>query len=285
MKDDFYLAFENRFRGPEDEIRSRLEFYLRYILPIRDHYNEARALDIGCGRGEWLQILKVNDFIEFGVDLNAAMVQECLARGLNAKKENALEVLEQIEDNSLAVITAFHLVEHLPFDITRQIIRNSLRCLKPGGVFIAETPNPENLLVGSCNFYMDPTHRNPIPPQLLAFTAEYEGFSRVKIDRLQESMLLHQKTDVTILDVLCGTSPDYSIICQKEAPPGLNEIIAEEFSKDYGLTLDALASRFEGRIAVGLDKPKDKENRLTRISSVLIAGMRRIKRMTQSKEI
>ena len=85
----------------------------------------------------------------------------------------------------------------------------------PGGLLIMETPNPENIVVATRNFYLDPTHQRPIPPMLLAFVAEYAGFARVKTLRLQESKELVNKGDVSLQDVFAGASPDYAVVAQK----------------------------------------------------------------------
>jgi O-antigen chain-terminating methyltransferase len=77
-------------------------------------------------------------------------------------------------------VTGFHIVEHLPFEVIIHLFDESLRVLKPGGIIIFETPNPQNVLTGSCNFYFDPTHRNPIPSPTLKFIAENRGFCQVK---------------------------------------------------------------------------------------------------------
>ena len=110
-----------------------------------------------------------------------------------------------------------------------------------------ETPNPENIVVATRNFYLDPTHQRPIPSMLLAFVAEYAGFARVKTLRLQESKELVSKGDVSLQDVFAGASPDYAVVAQKHAPEDVLELTSAPFSADYGLSLEDLLSRWDGR--------------------------------------
>ena len=110
-----------------------------------------------------------------------------------------------------------------------------------------ETPNPENIVVATCNFYLDPTHQRPIPPMLLAFVAEYAGFARVKTLRLQESKDLVEKDDISLQDVFAGASPDYAVVAQKHASDDVLALTNEAFSLDYGLSLENLLGRWDGR--------------------------------------
>ncbi len=110
---------------------------------------------------------------------------------------------------------------------------------------ILETPNPENLVVGTSTFYLDPTHHRPIPPQLLAFLPEYFGFKHIKILRLQESPELAKATEVTFLSVLSGVSPDYAVIAQKEGPDEIFAALQSAFDTEYGLNLETLAHRYQ----------------------------------------
>jgi SAM-dependent methyltransferase len=86
--------------------------------------------------------------------------------------------------SSFGAVTGFHIIEHLPFDTLIKLFEETVRVLKPGGLAIFETPNPENVLVGSCNFYYDPTHRNPLPSAMVKFLAEARGLCRIEIMNL-----------------------------------------------------------------------------------------------------
>jgi len=216
MTQPFYRAFEDRYRGSRDVIKQRLRAYQPFIAPLA-RLPGAAALDLGCGRGEWLELLGESGFRARGVDLDDSMLAACRERGLQVETADALAALRACPDHSLALVSAFHLVEHIPFDLVRELAAEALRALQPGGLLIMETPNPENLVVGASSFYMDPSHLHPIPPNLLAFTAEHAGYLRHKIVRLQEEPQLHTDPALGLINVLEGPSPDYSVVAQKAA--------------------------------------------------------------------
>ena len=175
-----YALFEERFRGTREEIRERQLDALRFVAPFVG--SESPVLDIGCGRGEWLELLRDAGIRAYGVDLNGAMVQQALEAGVDARHENALEHLsDSVEESSLQAVTAFHLVEHVPQSVLIQLVRLVFRSLQPGGQLLVETPNPTNVAVGAAAFYLDPTHRRPVHPQYLSFLAEASGFTDVQV--------------------------------------------------------------------------------------------------------
>ena len=182
MPAELYLEFEASFRGSKDMIRERLKANLGYFRDNAALFSDP-VLDLGCGRGEWLQLLKEEGIPAIGVDSNTAMIQCCTDAGLEAYVGDALHYLAALPANSLGGLTAFHIIEHLPLDVFIRLIDEARRVVRPGGVVLFETPNPENLIVGACNFYIDPTHRNPLPPALVAFLLKARGFERVEIDR------------------------------------------------------------------------------------------------------
>jgi len=184
LLDALYVVFEDRFRGSREEIKGRVREHLGLVEAVKAASVDGPVLDIGCGRGEWLELLREQGYAARGVDKNRIMVSECRTRGLDAVAGEAVDYLKSQEGEAFAAITGFHLVEHLPFDALIRLLDESLRGLKPGGVAVFETPNPENLVVGACNFYSDPTHRHPIPPALLSFLLESRGFENIEIRRL-----------------------------------------------------------------------------------------------------
>jgi len=139
------------------------------------------VLDVGCGRGEWLELLRDRQLHARGVDLNRAMIADCRQRGLEVIESDAIKYLGGLPEASVGAVTGFHLIEHLPLEVLFELWDAALQALKPGGVAIFETPNPNNLFVSTRYFYLDPTHRHPIPPQLGQFLAESRGFRRVEI--------------------------------------------------------------------------------------------------------
>lgn len=244
MSSGFYRAFEDKFRGSREVIKARLKVYLPFIEPLKDIYPDASAVDLGCGRGEWLELLGEIGFSAQGVDINDGMLVACRELDLRVQTGEALSFLKNIPDESQAVISGFHLVEHIPFDNLQALVEESLRVLRPAGVLILETPNPENIVVGTSSFYLDPTHQRPIPPQLLSFLPEYYGFNKTKILRLQESGDLTNNDNLCLLNVLNGVSPDYAVIAQKTAEDELLALTNQAFETEYGVTLERLATTY-----------------------------------------
>lgn len=216
--DAFYVAFEDACIGSREEIHEKLIRWLDFI-PSAEQCS-ARALDIGCGRGEWLSILENNGYTTTGIDINPIMVKSCQELGLDAQQVDVLSWLSAQESESLSVITAFHVVEHIPFEQLLRWTAEAYRVLEPGGVLIFETPNPENPLVGSHTFYHDPTHRNPITPTLLTFLGNYTGFESVSIERLHpypEEARVNGIDPLTdrINGLLCGPQ-DFALVAKKQ---------------------------------------------------------------------
>ena len=144
-----------------------------------------------------------------------------------ANYNDAITELRSVEGSSETLITAFHLVEHLPEKAVRQLIEEALRVLIPGGLLILETPNPDNLSVGSNSFYLDPTHQCPIPALRLQFLVENTGFEDAHILRLNHDPALKEKETIRLIDVIQGVSPDYAVIGIKSGVPHLNEALRE----------------------------------------------------------
>ena len=281
MTDNFYRAFEEKFRGSREIIKERLAVYTPFLLPLQQHLAPAKAIDVGCGRGEWLQIIGELGFESMGVDLDEGMLAACRELNLSVRTQDALECLRELPDDSQAVVSGFHIAEHLPFDSLRVLVSEAKRVLKPGGILILETPNPENLVVGATTFHLDPTHNRPIPPQLLAFVCEYYGFKRTKILRLQESQGL-DINNPTLIDVLSGVSPDYSVIAQKNGPQPLIDAINKAFSIEYGFSLKDLSCQFEKKKAKNILDPQTTKKMWTMIDLLNKANdyRRRLKRIT-----
>ena len=244
-KTDFYRDFEERFRGTRADIASRLQVYLPFVEPLKKIDAAPIALDLGCGRGEWLELLQNNGFKAKGVDLDESMLSACLELNLDVHLGDALDYLRKLEADSLSVISAFHMVEHIAFKMLRELSAEAYRVLKPGGLLIFETPNSENLMVGTSSFYLDHTHQKPLPAPLLSFVVEYAGFNRIKTLYLQDSPELASAQQTSLVNVLGGVSPDYAIVAQKNTSPVMAALFNEPFEHSYGLRLEALAARYD----------------------------------------
>ncbi len=180
LPDSFQFALQDRFRGPEAETARKLGIYVEQIKALLPTLPRSRWLDLGCGRGEWLEAASQLGYEILGVDSNPASVRCCREKQLNVEERDAYAYLRSLSDASLAVVTAFHVVEHWPIQDLLSLVQEVVRVLQPGGIFIVETPNPGNLLMASANFWNDPTHIRPIPLKLLEFIYEYFGLTVVK---------------------------------------------------------------------------------------------------------
>lgn len=245
MPNTFYRAFEDRLRGSRELIKERQKVYLPFLQPLKQIYAENSVLDLGCGRGEWLEVLLEDGFQAKGVDLDEGMLEACVALNLPAEQDDAIAMLERTPSASMAVVSGFHIAEHMPFSRLQCLVGEAVRVLKPAGLLILETPNAENLVVGTNNFYLDPTHERPIPHLTLSFLADYSGFARTKTLRLQEPPQLLNEANLELMHVLAGVSPDYAIVAQKSAPEDQLALFDEAFAKEYGLALDMLAWRYD----------------------------------------
>ncbi|MBN2648042.1 MAG: class I SAM-dependent methyltransferase [Thiotrichales bacterium] len=260
----FYRAFEDRYRGSRELIKQRLMQYQPFLEALKQSFTVCNALDIGCGRGEWLELLSEQSFQAQGIDLDEGMLAACTERNLKVTHADAITFLSTLQPQSLQLISAFHLVEHISFEQRQELISLSLQALVPGGLIILETPNPESLLVSTTEFYLDPTHVKPIPPNLLAFSTEYAGFVRNKILRLQEPEGILQKNGVSFVDVVYAVSPDYAVIAQKPDSvlmPYFDCVFAEE----YGVNLKTLLVKAEQRLEHNEQRLEHNEQRLEQL--------------------
>ena len=157
---------------------------MEHILKARSAAKDSFVLDIGCGRGEFLKLLKEKNISARGIDNTPSMIESCKQDGLNAELTDALGFLRNIKDSTLNGVTAFQVVEHLPADYLVELVRTAHGKIAPGGVIVLETVNPGS--VSSLqNFYLDLTHRNPIPSETLKFLAESAGFREVTVHFLR----------------------------------------------------------------------------------------------------
>jgi len=171
-----YVAFERRFRGDPEVVAATLAE--RYFDLLAAH---PPVVDIGCGRAELVELLARRGVEAIGVDTDPSMVAEAQDRGLDVRQVDGSSFLRGREPGSLGAIIATHLVEHLEFADLVELLELAATRLRPGGVFIAETPNPTSLVVLGNSYILDPTHLRPLHPSLLTFLCEGAGFRDVRL--------------------------------------------------------------------------------------------------------
>jgi SAM-dependent methyltransferase len=174
-----YREFEDRHRGTDADIKDLLRSYMRHFTGRR------QVLDIGCGRGEFLELLRDADIGAYGVDLDEGMVAACAERGVPAVAADAIAHLRELAPGAVDGIFSSQVAEHLSVSQLMSLLDVSARRLAPGGVIVMETPNPESLFIFSAFFYVDITHVKPIHPEALKWAMENVGFVDVTIERVQ----------------------------------------------------------------------------------------------------
>ena len=207
-----WVRFAEQFRGSEEKIREQQKCYVGRFTGA-----PGVILDIGCGRGEFLEAAKAAGLPARGVDRNPESVELCQAKGLEVEQADMFEYLESLADGSLGGAYCAQVVEHLPPAAVPRLVRLLSRKLRPGALVTIETPNPECLAIFATHFYLDPTHTRPIPGPLLRFYLEEAGFGSVEIERRSpavESMPALVELPPAFRDAFFG-GLDYAIFARK----------------------------------------------------------------------
>jgi SAM-dependent methyltransferase len=180
-----YAGFIDRFRGSTAEVTAKLAGYLPDVLRLVDaagpDAETTGVVDVGSGRGEWLAQLRDAGVPASGVDANPRFVEAAQAQGLDVVHGDAVAHLQDLPPNSVDMVTAFHLIEHLDVEELLALLAAARNALRPGGCVLVETPNPSNLRMAACDFYNDPTHRSPLPPALTEYLVSASGFGDVEV--------------------------------------------------------------------------------------------------------
>ncbi len=177
-----WLKFGEKFRGSEAAIKQRQQLYAERFQ------GHASVLDIGCGRGEMLEVFREAGIDARGIDLNEDSLAVCRSKGLRAESADLYTYLSALPDSSLGGIVCCQVAEHLPPERLPELIRLAHAKLRAGGLLAVETPNPECLAIFSTHFYLDPTHRHPIPPALMSFYLEEAGLGGIAVERLSPAI-------------------------------------------------------------------------------------------------
>jgi SAM-dependent methyltransferase len=212
FSDDAYLLFEEEFRGSEEETREKLRGYAGF-------FQSGPVVDIGCGRGEMIELLGEEGIEAYGIDSNSAMVQLCRTKSLKVFEADLFEHLGELESASLGGVIANQVIEHLSPDEVLQLLRLAFRALNEGGRIVLETPNPTSLFALSQNWVRDPTHVWAVHPDTLRFMASLAGFNIREVrfgspvqpeDRLEVAGLNDEK-----LNHLIYGPQDFALLAEK----------------------------------------------------------------------
>jgi 2-polyprenyl-3-methyl-5-hydroxy-6-metoxy-1,4-benzoquinol methylase len=218
--DSFFAALGDEFRGSPELIKDRLRVYQPRI---RAAALTGPALDLGCGRGEWLELMREAEIESIGVEQNQMLAAACRAKNLHVIEADFVAFLEQSPPEHWRIVTGFHVIEHLGWPAWYDCLRHIHRALGPEGMVILETPNPANLLTAANFFYLDPTHRHPLPDSLLAFAAKSVGFASIEILPLHpfiahaagiDAGLEAESGESAIVRAMTGPQ-DYALIARK----------------------------------------------------------------------
>lgn len=213
-----YSDFEQRFRGDEEEVKEKLKRYVPIFSAVDN------ILDIGCGRGEFIELLRDEGKTSIGIDVSESMLKRAQEKGIKCKKIDALEYLQQEKENSVGGIFSAQVIEHLKPEYLRDVVRESFRVLGKGCPIVLETINPLSIFALSNIYFLDVTHQKPLHPEYMRYLLESSGFFDVKIiyaDELGEEKLMEIgaenqlarefNTNVDKLNKILFSSPVYAV--------------------------------------------------------------------------
>lgn len=186
LREKVLIEIDRRYRGTRESLHKQMEFYRPYLMEVKEL---GPMLDIGCGRGLLMRLMRDIEAKAVGIDLSTKQVEYCQANGLDARQVEATEFLDKQHDETYSAVTMLHIVEHLSFDDLLRILSEVYRVLAPGGIVLIETPNPENLFISSITFHIDPTHKHPVTFEYISTVLSIIGF---QVERLPLHMPMHE---------------------------------------------------------------------------------------------
>ncbi len=172
--DLIYYNFEKKFRPYTPHLRRALEGFLPFFQSCK------KVIDLGCGRGEFLELLRNHRITAIGIDGNKYMIKECERKNLTVIQSDVFNYLKNLKDSSIDGFYSDMLIEHLEFSQIIDFLTFLHQKLEKGGVILLTTPNIKSMLVSTYNFYLDPTHKTHIHPDFILFLLKEIGFSEVK---------------------------------------------------------------------------------------------------------
>ena len=214
MVSDFTKEFDDNNPVSREKIMEILTNYdglIDYILNID---NDPSLLDIGCGRGEWMQKCNAKGFESMGIELDRRMVNHCRNLNLNVKEGNTLSLLDEFNDNSFSIVSAFHSIEHMNHNNIKELLIKTKRILKSDGLLILQIPNKESFFLSSRSIDIDQSNINPIHPDWLAFIINRIGFNKIKYYFINGGPLQNSDSD-KLTRVMNGVAQDIALIASK----------------------------------------------------------------------
>lgn len=219
-----YFKFQQFMRGSCAEIKERQKVYLSYFTSCE------HVIDLGCGRGEFLEALQDHGIGAVGVDNYIKSVEYCRMKGLQVACGDVIQFLCDQKENSVDGVFSAQLIEHISAGKILELCRESYRIMKPDSYIVLETPNPMCLSIFMNSFYLDPSHKNPVHPHLMEYFMQECGFRNIKIVYTNESKInyrfpllnvensgnLEEFNDgINFLSDIMFGSQDYAIVAQK----------------------------------------------------------------------
>lgn len=218
MTSEYFHALAEKFRGSFDDVKAKMAHYVPYIKAEGLDLTRFPAVDLACGRCEWSELMREQGINCTGVDSNPEVLEVAKERNLSVTCTDLFRYLESLANDSIGIVSGFHIIEHLNTTQKLLLFREAKRVLVPGGLLILETPNSENPLVSSHYFYYDPSHLNPMPIQALEFMAQHFGYELVMVLRhspLEQPELQGDGNAERYLAQWLGREQDYGLIVRK----------------------------------------------------------------------
>ncbi|MEO8430599.1 MAG: class I SAM-dependent methyltransferase [Acidobacteriota bacterium] len=207
-----YSLFEERFRGRAEDVQAKQRFY----LPLFENL-PGPVIDVGCGRGEFLKLLRSAEVSASGVETNPIAVAHGRQEGLDIREGDGVADLAAHPAGTAGAVTAFQVVEHWTPETIFAFLRAARRALAPGGLLVAETINTDSLSAWRA-FFLDPSHVRPVPAEALRFLAETAGFTDARIEYLAplpaSERLEERSENDRVLNRLLFAPQDYALIAR-----------------------------------------------------------------------
>ena len=252
MSEHFYRAYEDHCRASEPAFKEHCDIYTSLLGCLREAFGEsASVLDLGYGHEQWVGMLSTLGFQVLSIDGQSGKLEATGERKLLVDQGDLMAVMDGLRktaDSSLALVSAFHVVERLPFSELEMLFQEALRVLRPGGILMLEMPSSQMLAMSSYLFDSHPRQGRPISAHLLRFMPEHYGFVRTHIWQLQTKSKLTSEQPPSFLEVFQEAGSAYTVLAQKVAPIEVMELFDRDFKRTVGANVDGVARRYDARL-------------------------------------